>query len=110
MLTVLRSVLPAGKAPAGESGRVEMDACEEGGGFPLEDGRIGRADEETARLAAAGAGSREPEVARDADAVPTLETRDFATGNEGSGPVGGATEGREGRGREWFFMLLKEWK
>jgi hypothetical protein len=37
--------------------------------------------------------------------TPMLEWRVFATGNEGSGPVGGAIEGREGRGRELPDMM-----
>lgn len=97
MLTVLRSTLPGGKGPTGDSAREEVELCDEEG-FLFAIGRVGRADEDTARLALAVAGSSELWVVR--DAVPTLETRDFATGNEGSGPVGGATEGRDGRGRE----------
>jgi hypothetical protein len=34
-----------------------------------------------------------------------LEWRVFATGNEGRGPVGGAIEGREGRGSELADMI-----
>lgn len=84
--------------------RDEEELCGEEVGFPLVAGRIvGRAEEETARLAEADAGSSEPWVAR--DGAPTLDARDFATGSEGNGPVGGATEGRDGRGREWFFMM-----
>lgn len=101
----MRSDLPGGREDAGDSVRDEEELCGEEVGFPLVAGRIvGRAEDETARLAAAAdAGSSEPWVAR--DGAPTLEDRDFATGSEGSGPVGGATEGREGRGREWFFMV-----
>jgi hypothetical protein len=36
---------------------------------------------------------------------PTLELRDLGTGNEGKGPVGGAIEGRAGRGSELAVML-----
>lgn len=51
----------------------------------------------------ANAGRSEPGEEREAGL--TLEARDFATGNEGSGPVGGAIEGREGRGSVWLVML-----
>lgn len=47
----------------------------------------------------AGLGSSELRVVG-----PTFEFRDFATGNEGRGPVGGAIEGREGRGSEFVDM------
>jgi hypothetical protein len=40
-------------------------------------------------------GSNEPR-----GAAPMLELLDFATGNEGKGPVGGAIDGRAGRGSE----------
>lgn len=40
------------------------------------------------------------------EAGPTFETRDFATGSEGSGPVGGAIDGRDGRGSVWLVMFF----
>lgn len=52
----------------------------------------------------AGEGSSEAEDDRDAGL--TLETRDFATGRAGRGPVGGAIEGRDGRGRVVVVMVL----
>lgn len=39
------------------------------------------------------------------DAPPMLEWRVLGTGSEGSGPVGGAIEGREGRGSVVLDML-----
>lgn len=48
----------------------------------------------------AGLGSSELRVVG-----PTFELRDLGTGSEGSGPVGGAIEGREGRGSELADML-----
>lgn len=39
------------------------------------------------------------------DVGPALALRDFATGSEGSGPVGGAIEERAGRGSELPDML-----
>ena len=39
-------------------------------------------------------------------AGPALELRDFATGSDGKGPVGGAIEGRDGRGSEFADMLM----
>jgi hypothetical protein len=36
-----------------------------------------------------------------------LELLDFATGSEGKGPVGGAIEGREGRGSELPDMMME---
>lgn len=103
MLTVLRNDLPGGSGPAGESSAVRVGRLEAEFVWPFPD-RWGRADEETALLATAGLGSSEPGEARDAGL--TLETRDFAMGSEGSGPVGGAMEGREGRGSEWLVMVL----
>jgi hypothetical protein len=37
--------------------------------------------------------------------APMFELLDFATGNEGRGPVGGAIDGRAGRGSELPDML-----
>jgi len=102
MLTVLRRDLPGGSGPARESdvlrvGRVEVELV-----WPLGVGRMGRAEEDTALLLAR-AGSSEPGEEREAGLM--FEMRDFATGSEGSGPVGGAIEGRDGRGSEWFAMM-----
>lgn len=103
MLTVLRSTFPGGRGPAGDSvgvsvgmvGTLEVELV-----WPLVAGRWG---EETALLLLARAGSSEPSDGREAD--PTFETRDFATGSEGSGPVGGAMDGRDGRGSAWLVMV-----
>ena len=37
---------------------------------------------------------------------PTWELRDLGTGSEGKGPVGGAIEGRDGRGSELADMVM----
>lgn len=51
-------------------------------------------------------GSSEARVVVVAVAGPALELRDFATGSDGKGPVGGAIEGRDGRGSEFADMLM----
>lgn len=94
MLTVFRSVLPSGSEPTGAPSAVNVGT--EGELPCLVAGLCGNADEETARLATAGLGSSEVDGAR--WATPMLECRVFATGSEGRGPVGGAIEGRDGRG------------
>lgn len=43
-----------------------------------------------------------------------LEERDLGTGNEGKGPVGGAIDGLDGRGRElpdmvWVRLRVSGW-
>lgn len=37
-----------------------------------------------------------------------MDVRDLATGNEGNGPVGGAIEGREGRGSVLPDMVVAQ--
>jgi hypothetical protein len=100
MLTVLRNPLPAGRGPAGKSSVRSVGRVDECAWF-FGEGRWGRAEEDTARVAIAEPGSSD---AREEGV--TLEARDFATGSEGSGPVGGAIEGREGRGSEWLVMVV----
>lgn len=107
MLTVLRSDFPGGNGPAGESGAVRVGRLEAEFVCPLVWGRWGRTEEDTALLEGL-AGSSEPGEPGGRWVGEILELRDFATGSEGSGPVGGATEGREGRGREWVVMSA-EW-
>lgn len=106
MLTVLRRDLPGGSGPAGESVVVRVGTLEAEFVWVFCMGRCGRADDETALLAAVvllgRAGSSEPGDERAAGVI--FETRDFATGSEGSGPVGGAMEGRDGRGRVWLAI------
>ena len=74
--------------------------------WPFGVGRCGRADEETALLLLllllARPGSSEPGDERAEGAM--FETRDFVTGSEGSGPVGGAIDGRDGRGSVWLVI------
>jgi len=101
MLTVLRRPFPAGRGPAGEGLALSVGTVDDEYVWWFGEGRCGSAEEDTARLAMPAPGSSE---AREAGV--TLETRDFATGSEGSGPVGGAMEGREGRGSEWLVMML----
>lgn len=103
MLTVLRSDFPGGSGPAEASvwarvGRLEVEFV-----WPLGMGRCGRADEETARVDLLGS-SEAGEEREDGEAEAT---RDLGTGSEGSGPVGGAMDGREGRGREWLVMAAR---
>lgn len=103
MLTVFRSVFPGGSGPAGESFVVSVGIVEVEFVWPFAVGRWGRAEEETARFAVASPGRSELEAVREAGLM--FEALDFATGRAGSGPVGGAIEGREGRGSEWFVMM-----
>lgn len=112
MLTVFRSDFPGGSGPAGDSVVVRVGKLEAELVWPLgSPGRCGSAEEETALLAAvllllaARAGSSEPGEER-AEVGAVFETRVFATGSEGSGPVGGAMDGREGRGRVWLVMAV----
>lgn len=103
MLTVFRSVLPAGSGPAGPS-----SACKVGtdGEFVcFAPARYGNAEEETARFAVAGLGSIELRRG-----PGLLEPLDLATGNDGRGPVGGAIEGLEGRGSELVDMFVSRCK
>ena len=72
--------------------------------WPFGVGRWGSTEDETARFAVAGEGSNEAEGVRDAGLA--FETRDLATGSEGRGPVGGAIEGRDGRGSVVVAMVL----
>jgi hypothetical protein len=51
-----------------------------------------------------GDGSSDAEDVREAGLV--LDGRDLGTGSDGSGPVGGAMEGREGRGNVVVDMVL----
>lgn len=105
MLTVFRSDLPGGSGPADDSVVVRVGTLEAELVWVFGLGRCGRAEEETALLAVvllARAGSSEPGDEREAGAI--FETRDFATGSEGSGPVGGAMDGRDGRGRVWLVI------
>jgi hypothetical protein len=64
--------------------------------WPFGVGRCGRAEDETARIPDAGEESSEGGDGREAGLL--LGCLDFGTGNEGRGPVGGAIEGRDGRG------------
>jgi hypothetical protein len=95
MLTVLRSDLPTGRAPGRPSSPGNEGTEGERALLCFELGRYDSADEERARLVLVAEGSNEPR-----GAAPMLEPLDFATGNEGRGPVGGAIEGRAGRGSE----------
>lgn len=106
MLTVFRSDFPGGRGPAADSVAVRVGmvgTLEAEFVWPL----VGRCGEETALLLLllARAGSSEPDGCRRAGAPP-FETRDFATGSEGSGPVGGAIDGRDGRGSVWLVILV----
>ena len=103
MLTVLRRDLPCGSGPAAESVVVMLGTVEGELVRPLGDGRCGSADEEAARIAEAGEASTEPDEVRETGLE--LEARDLGTGSEGSGPVGGAIEDREGRGSVGAVML-----
>lgn len=98
ILTVFRSVFPAGKGPAEMSfaGKVGTD----GEVTCLGLGLCVTTEVDTARFAAAGLGRRLPR-----EAGPILELRDLGTGREGRGPVGGAIEGRDGRGSELVDMV-----
>lgn len=106
MLTVLRSVFPGIVVPTGVPSAVKVGTE---GELPCRGpGRWGRAEEETVRFPAAGLGRSEVEGDRWDVATPMLECRVFATGSEGRGPVGGAMEGREGRGRVLPDMLTSQ--
>lgn len=101
MLTVLRSDLPGGRDPTGMPSAVRVGTE---GELPCRGpGRWGSADDETARFARDG----KFELEEDRVATPIFECRVFATGSEGRGPVGGAMEGREGRGRLLLDMLAR---
>lgn len=103
ILTVLRSVRPGGSGPAGESiaGMFDVELL-----WPLIDGRCGNAEDETARLPDVGEDIPEGGEGREAGVMlETLEMRDLATGSDGRGPVGGAIEGREGRGSVVVVMV-----
>ena len=93
MLTVLRNDFPAGSGPAVTSFAEKVGT--EGEVTCLGPGLCVTPDVDTARFAEAGLGSMEPRVEG-----PTLELLDFATGSEGSGPVGGAIDGLDGRGSD----------
>jgi hypothetical protein len=69
---------------------------------------VGSAEDDTARAAGGRLGSSEAEGLR--WAMPTLEWRVFATGSDGNGPVGGASEGREGRGSVVLAMVMSDAK
>jgi len=103
MLTVFRSVLPAGNGPAGESvagsaGILEMELV-----WPLVDSRWGNPDDVTARMPE---GDPIGEAVEIRDGEFALLPRVFGTGSEGSGPVGGAIDGRDGRGRVAAMVLF----
>jgi hypothetical protein len=101
MLTVFRSPFPAGRGPAGASSVRSVGKVEDEWVWFFGEGRCGSAEEDTARLAMLDAGSSDARAAGLA-----LGPRDFATGSEGSGPVGGAIEGREGRGSACVVMFV----
>lgn len=103
MLTVFRSDFPGGSGPAGELSEVRVGTLEVELVCPRA-GRCGNTEDDTARLPVAGEGSSDADEVRDAGL--TLETRDLATGSEGRGPVGGAIEGRDGRGSVVVAMVL----
>lgn len=110
MLTVFRSVRPGGKGPAGLSAPASVGMVVVEFVCPLGVGRWGNAEEETARLVEEGDGSNEEgdrgeEVTEAKEATEATEVRDLGTGSDGRGPVGGATEGREGRGRVVVVMV-----
>lgn len=99
MLTVFRSVFPCGTLPTGTPSAVTVGI----------DGEVrclgeewGSAEDDTVRTGAPG--RSELEGLR-GEATPMLECRVFGTGREGSGPVGGAIEGRDGRGSVVLDML-----
>lgn len=98
MLTVFLSDFPAGKGPAGPPSAERTGT--EGEVVCRGPGRAGSAEEETALIAVAGLGRSELRVVG-----PTFELRDLGMGSEGKGPVGGAIEGRAGRGSELPDML-----
>lgn len=104
-LIVFRRVLPCSaaswepRAPSAEArGVCEFD-CD------LSPARVGRAEEDTVRPSAAKGGElRDDVVERSSCSTLLLEfsvspLRIFGRGNDGSGPVGGLSEGRLGRGR-----------
>jgi hypothetical protein len=104
MLTVFRNVLPGGSGPAGASVAVSVGTLEVEFVWPLALGRRGNAEDETARCAVAGDGRNEDDGTRDAELA--VDGRDLATGKEGRGPVGGAIEGRDGRGS---VVVMVKW-
>lgn len=108
ILTVFRRVLPGGNGPAGESFVASVGTLEAEFVWPLGIGRRGNDEDDTARVATAGDGSSEDEGARSVG--PTFDARDFATGNDGRGPVGGAIEGRDGRGSVLAMVLSSQTK
>lgn len=99
MLTVLRSDLPAGSDVAGPPSSLVKPLA--AWSFEFDKDRCGNADDETVRLFVAPGSSEDRAVVG-----PTFEFLDFATGSEGKGPVGGAIEGREGRGSELPDMVM----
>lgn len=101
MLTVFRSDFPCGKAPTGTPSAVSVGT--EGELLCLGT-RYDSADDDTARLATGALGRSEPEGLR--CTTPMFEWRVFATGSEGRGPVGGAIDGREGRGSVLPDMMI----
>jgi hypothetical protein len=103
MLTVLRSDFPGGSGPAGELSAVRVGRLEVELACDLVFGRCGITEDDTARLAVDAEGSSDADEVREAGL--TFETRDLATGSEGRGPVGGAMEGRDGRGSVVVAML-----
>lgn len=103
MLTVFRSVFPGGSGPAWASVGLIVGTLEAELVWPFDDGRWGSAETDTAR-ADAGVANIEDEEVRDAG--PMFETRDLGTGSDGRGPVGGAIEGRDGRGSVVVAMVV----
>lgn len=93
ILTVFRSDFPGGSEPAALTSAEKVGT--EGEVTCFGPGLCVITEVDTARLADAGLGSREPR-----EPAPKLGLRVFATGRDGSGPVGGAMEGLAGRGRE----------
>jgi hypothetical protein len=106
MLTVFRSDLPGGSGPAGDSFAFKVGTFDVELEWLFGDGRCGSADDDTARLAVEGDGRNELGEGRDAGLA--LDDRDLATGRAGRGPVGGAMDGREGRGRVVMVSWIEE--